>query len=220
MINLPNVELISTTSTHVFESINALRYSSRDIKFKSIKLFSHEKPKLDFDFDYEFIKIPYVSSRDDYTKFKSLQLHKYLETEYFISVEHDGFIINPHLWKDEFLNYDYIGAPWRNFYNRVGNGGCHLVRSEVYKRLPNLVHKYHDEFRQNYHSPNLFVDDVFISNFLYIKNEGINYAPIDLAIDFSMEHRIPEYPNRTPDNSFGFHGRFHKTYIERRNQME
>ena len=27
-------------------------------------------------------------------------------------VQDDGFIINKNLWDEEFLSYDYIGAPW------------------------------------------------------------------------------------------------------------
>ena len=27
----------------------------------------------------------------------------------------DGHIVNPHLWTNEFLKYDYIGAPWPKF---------------------------------------------------------------------------------------------------------
>jgi hypothetical protein len=34
------------------------------------------------------------------------------DTEFAILVHEDGFIVNPECWSDEFLKYDYIGAPW------------------------------------------------------------------------------------------------------------
>ena len=27
-------------------------------------------------------------------------------------VHADGFIVHPEMWRDEFLDYDYIGSPW------------------------------------------------------------------------------------------------------------
>lgn len=40
------------------------------------------------------------------------ELNKYIETDYVLIVQYDGFILNPKAWMDEFLEYDYIGAPW------------------------------------------------------------------------------------------------------------
>ena len=30
----------------------------------------------------------------------------------FLTIWTDGFIVHPEMWRDEFLKYDYIGAPW------------------------------------------------------------------------------------------------------------
>ncbi|MFM6811478.1 MAG: DUF5672 family protein, partial [Dolichospermum sp.] len=71
------------------------------------------------------------------------ELNSFIETEFCLVTQGDGFIINPQFWSEEFLNYDYIGAPWRKQShlvnsqgqtvnildlnkNRVGNGGFSL----------------------------------------------------------------------------------------------
>ena len=35
-----------------------------------------------------------------------------LETTHCLIVQPDSFVVNYELWKNEFLKYDYIGAPW------------------------------------------------------------------------------------------------------------
>lgn len=40
------------------------------------------------------------------------ELGDYIETDFVMLVHYDGFIVHPELWRDEFLDYDYIGAPW------------------------------------------------------------------------------------------------------------
>jgi hypothetical protein len=37
---------------------------------------------------------------------------------------------------------------------------------------------------------------------------GIRFAPIETALRFSMENRLPEFPRWKPSQSFAFHGRF------------
>lgn len=39
-------------------------------------------------------------------------LDSYIETPHVLVVQYDGFILNPDAWTDEFLEYDYVGAPW------------------------------------------------------------------------------------------------------------
>ena len=57
---------------------------------------------------------------------KNINLYEYIPTETFLIFQTDT-LINPK-YKDliyEFINYDYVGAPWI-FNNQVGNGGLSL----------------------------------------------------------------------------------------------
>ena len=33
-----------------------------------------------------------------------------LITDFVLTIQHDGFILNPDAWRDDFFDYDYIGA--------------------------------------------------------------------------------------------------------------
>ncbi len=57
------------------------------------------------------IQIPSMTSMEC-QKFTINNLNDHVETDYMLIVQGDGFIVNPDAWDDEFLDYDYIGAPW------------------------------------------------------------------------------------------------------------
>ncbi len=38
------------------------------------------------------------------------ELHAYVDTDFALLVQWDGFVVNAAAWSDEFLAYDYIGA--------------------------------------------------------------------------------------------------------------
>lgn len=212
ILTLKDVTLISVTSVDVQSAANALLVSSEFISFGSIKLLSPKKPVfLDASIEHVLIQpINFVG----YSKFIIENLNNYVNTEFCLIVQADGFIINPKRWKNEFLDYDYIGAPWphevevRNsvfnkFHfdkNRVGNGGFSL-RS---KRLLEICSQIKfDELNFSIKS-----EDLLICHFLYeeMLKAGIRFAPLELASQFSIESgEIAEGQNLT--TPFGFHGK-------------
>ena len=141
---MKNIDLVSINGTYPQEAVLALRHCRKYFNFGRTVLFTHEDLELD---DIELIKIQKLNSIDEYNDFV-LTLGNYLNNEYTLLVQDDGYIINPNLWTDEFLKYDYIGAPWpgdwgwvqkscgKEHYrgiihrklstNRVGNGGFSL----------------------------------------------------------------------------------------------
>jgi len=149
---------------------------------------------------FEIRKIDKLNSKSDYTKFVIKDLYKHFDTDFVLVTQHDGWVLDGQAWDDEFLNYDYIGAPWleSDGYN-VGNGGFSL-RS---KKLQRILAK--DDFIQTVHN----AEDVIICRLYrpYLEEKyGIKFAPEELADKFSFELRVPTQP------TFGFHGEFHKPY--------
>jgi hypothetical protein len=67
--------------------------------------------------------------------FKNLSFYSHVETEMFLVFQADSMILN----KDqinEFLQYDYVGAPWKAF-GWVGNGGLSLRRKS---KMIEIIH--------------------------------------------------------------------------------
>lgn len=206
MLQLKNVTLIAVTSVRVQDAIWALRYSSREIEFAQVKLLT------DLACTDEQIEIVPIEKLDrtGYSKFVIYELHKYFDTDFALLVQDDGYVVNPSLWNDSFLEYDYIGAPWPDLWyhdemgkvRRVGNGGFSL-RSKTLCRLASELELPWRSFNGYYN------EDAFICAYnahIYEKN-GCRIAPLEVARHFSQESDVPENEGIVP---FGFHGCYSK----------
>jgi hypothetical protein len=200
MIELNNVEIISI-NTHMPEnSVKAIKYSCEDIRFNNKKIFSHRLPQNISD-DIQFVEIPKFIERRDYSEFVLKHLYKYIDSDYVLTIHDDGFIINPHLWNDDFLKYDYIGAPWPGEIGqnegRVGNGGFCLKSKRLVDFFKDIdCESGHDDWT------------IGVIYYKFLKENGFKIAPVEIAMKFSLESVIREC-DFDLNNTFGFHGRRH-----------
>ena len=207
VLNLPQVTLMAVTSVRVKDALWALKYSCRKIRFQGVKLLTHEvirDPKV------EVVGIPKLDY-DGYSRFVIYDLYKYFSTSHVLLIQDDGYVVHPESWTDEFLNYDYIGAPWKKpeddfscrdkdgNIRRVGNGGFSL-RS---RKLCGLASELKMEWKP-FHG--FFHEDGFIcaNNVHLYEGHGCKIAPLELAVRFSQEADLPEGKGIKP---FGFHGK-------------
>lgn len=197
MKNLDNITLVCIDTKNRLESLSVMKKMSRLIKFNKSIYFTNQIEKQK---DIEIVNIADINGiRGDgsYSHFCVKELPKYIETDFCLVVQHDGFILNPDKWTDEFLEYDYIGAAWPGGYyvNRVGNGGFSL-------RSKKFLDAGLDIFENSSIMEN---EDLLICVHKYedYVQRGIKYAPVDLAVKFSIEDIIPEIKSM---DTFGFHG--------------
>lgn len=137
----------------------------------------------------------------DYSRFmvEELAANVPAHFDFVLTVNWDGYAINSERWTDDFLSFDYIGAPWSKFFSkngqRVGNGGFSLRSRAWINRASRLK------------NPQGLPEDTFqcSDNITFFKEKGLKVAPLDLAMRFSAEARIGEYKNWKLSDSFGFH---------------
>ena len=127
-----------------------------------------------------------------------------LDTDYALFVQYDGFPVNADMWTDEYLNYDYIGAPWpwMPVGQNVGNGGFSL-RS---KRLIELTDTLEPVYDQH---PSQWLEDgmIGIHHRPWLESQGIKFASGRLSHCFSHEHPFGYH------KSFGFHDKANAKYF-------
>jgi hypothetical protein len=213
MIELKNVTLVLMSSVDIERSIMALIESSRSIKYNSIKFISHLRPQ-SLPENIQFSYIDPIKDINEYSYNMIYKLSNYIDTDFALVCQSDGYVVNPDSWKSDFLEYDFIGAPfalpndsfsYRDIYGnifRVGNGGFSL-RSKKLIDLPNKLNLEWKPFHGFYN------EDGFIcamNRHIYEEN-GCKFAPIDVAKYFSHEAEIPEIEGIKP---FGFHGKCSK----------
>ena len=216
-IKLSNVTLLSATSSEIDEAQISMRISLHNIEFGKSKLLCSSPPKKKYP-DIEYVSIPPIDSVDSYNRLIFQNLHKYFDTSHCLIVQADSFVVDSDLWKNEFLEYDYIGGPWPNKIqvnpnlllnlekNPVGNGGFSLRSRKLAETTGKI----------NFDSLNfpMKAEDVVICHYLYkqMVDSGIRFAPPKLAAQFSMEN-IEHLYGQDVNNVFGFHGKHLRNYF-------
>jgi hypothetical protein len=144
------------------------------------------------------------------------QVNRYITDDFCLNVQHDSTIIDSSKWNQQYLDYDYIGAPWpmniiqasdmvagriEKIPNVVGNGGFSLRTRKFVEESAKLGWQHKNE-------------DLNACVFSYdtMKKAGVKFAPPELAVQFSVEHPTPykSFDRRVlfTYGSFGFHGEF------------
>jgi hypothetical protein len=145
-----------------------------------------------------FIETQRFDSIDTYSEFVLKCLWPFVNTEFILIIHWDGFVVNPVSWCPEFLDYDYIGAPWAwmTDEHRVGNGGFSLRSRRLLMACRDTKVQRCPEEKDGGN------EDVIIcrAHRTYLESMGIRFAPVDLAEKFSYETGF------TPGHPFGFHG--------------
>jgi hypothetical protein len=207
MLNLDNVTIISATSINSDKTLKAIEYSMGGIKFAAAKLLTSEDVSSE---NVEIVKIRKMNI-EEYSRLIVFDLPQYVDTEYLLLIQYDGFVVNPGSWKKDFFDYDYIGAPWppptdsfsyrdpMGNIIRVGNGGFSFRSLKLCKVAKDL-----DLEWKSYYG--YYNEDGFITchNRAIYEEQGCTFAPLNVAKYFSHECYIPELAGITP---FGFHGR-------------
>jgi hypothetical protein len=205
LYNLCNVTLLGIDCVNVERLAEAMNVSQKDIEFGAVKLLT----SLPAD-DKRKIEIPHIGSIEEFSRFCIEDLYKYVDTDYVLLVQYDGFVLNAESWTDEFLKYDYIGAPWlvANWSIRdfnfppetlgtfiVGNGGF-CLRSKKFLETSARLSKQGK-------IPKINPEDVAMCVWYRdeFEKESIKFAPPELASLFSVEG-----PDNKYKKQFGFHG--------------
>ena len=127
---------------------------------------------------------------------KNKYIYDHIKTEYFIIFQTDTLILkeNKHLIND-FLQYDYVGAPWK-IDNCVGNGGLSFRRKSKMLEIINQNSTQSTlEIHGNVFNISEIHEDIFFS---YCKNVNVYKPDFEKAKQFAVETLFC-------DTSFGVH---------------
>ena len=223
MINLSDVTLISIDTTgDIGGTLKAIYTSMSGINFGDVKLITTQEqidnnPKLVKDGITMHTPVRDIKNYNEYNYYVIYHLHEHIDTSHCLICQPDGFVLFPEKWDNKWLEYDYIGAPWRwepdsfidpfGNHQRVGNGGFSL-RSKKFLEVPTKVEvPWETNYSDFYFMPEGVVNyhedgNVCVHNRHIFLEQGMKYAPVDVAVRFSQERKVPEINGILP---FGFH---------------
>ena len=192
MLKLPDITLICLTNRNFEAHKEAIDKSCEGIEWGGVKIIWDEK----------------CNTIDEWNRKIIYELWKYVDTNYAMLIHADGYVINPEMWNPDWLDYDYIGAPWplpKDDYSylddqgrlqRVGNSIS--LRS---KRILQLPRQLGFEWKSYYGNTN---EDGFLCchHRSELEEHGMKFAPLEVAVHFSKEYEIPENVGLS---TFAFH---------------
>lgn len=194
-LDLPEVTLVAASGKALPATVRALRKSLAQVRPADVILFSDASAPVADLGDIRYVKTAKMGSREAYSRFVLKELTGYIETDFVLCVQWDGYILNAQNWSEDFLGVDYVGAPWPQFEDGhdVGNGGFSL-------RSRRLLQACADDRIGGSEA-----EDIAICRRSrpWLESEyGIRFADRDLACRFSYERTVAR------GGEFGFHGAF------------
>ena len=192
MKQFKNITLFGLDCVDIDRLILAAEICQKDFEFSSVKLLTSIESS-----NPNVVKINPVVSHSEYSSFIIEKMADYIETDFALLIQHDGFILNSNAWDDAFLDYDYIGAPlWEEGRYIVGNGGFSLRSKKLLKIIKESKYKITNDYPEDW-----FISVVMRQD---LESKGIRFAPIEIAQKFSFEAN--DNGGVEWGGQFGFHG--------------
>ncbi len=197
MLRLPHITLIAITgrANELDKHHEAIDKSSQGIEWGASTV----------------VYDPRIQNISQWNKAVLFDLWRHVQTEYALLIHPDGYVINPHCWRWEFMDYDYIGGPWPiplptdtiSYRTHAGElvrqGNSVSLRSRRIMELPTRLGLEFKDFHGNDNEDGKLCVEWRDT----LKQEGVKYAPVELAAHFSREHEVPE--NKDIKETFAFH---------------
>jgi hypothetical protein len=166
-----------------------------------------------------------------YSVFVMFSLQNFIETDFCLIVQDDGWIIDGNNWSNDFLNYDYIGAPchaafvgnelvqgfqWAGTSNPkpviIQNGGLSFRSMKLLKAPSSHGALYYFSNENVLQNEDVQLSGIFRSE---LESLGIKFAPDGIAKHFSVEYLGPIFHDDLNFSKlFGVHGQTRKLISE------
>jgi hypothetical protein len=155
-----------------------------------------------------------------YSLFVMFSLQHFISTEFCLIVQDDGWVLNGKNWSNDFLSYDYIGAPchnaligdelwgtfqWVDIENRIiiQNGGFSLRSKKLLSAPSSHGALYWFSEEKVFQNEDVQLTGIFRDQLAKL---GIRFAPDDISKSFSVEDIHPSINgNLNFKNLFGSH---------------
>ncbi len=192
-LQLPQVTLCAVDGRSPGLATQALRLSMARIDFARVVLLTHGVQAGGAGPGIDIVDVGPIDSGAAYSHVVLRRLPGVVDTSHVLVTQWDGFVRDASAWQPQFLEWDYIGAPWpeQPAALQVGNGGFSLRSQKLLQAgLDPLITEEHPE-------------DLMLCRIHRAALEtahGLRFAPPELARRFAFENRRPDVA------CFGFHG--------------
>jgi hypothetical protein len=201
MLSLPDVTLvIIETREHQLAQL-ALEDCERQVGFGDVLVFT-DRPSQFMRANRRVVTVPDWPTKIGWSRFFWQDVAPHMRTSHALCIQWDSWVVDTSMWRDEYLEYDFIGSPWwyRDGMN-VGNGGFCLRSTKLMRFLR--------KNRAQFPCITDLDDDLLCRKYRpTLESAGFVWSPDNLALDFAFETTRPD-PNA---RHFGFHAAYNFDY--------
>ena len=194
-LHLPDVTLLCVDTSYPDLALYAIERSMERARFGAAVLVTRPDHGIaSFPAELEVVTHERIRSVADYSLFMLRETLPYVNTSHCLVVQWDGFVLDPSMWSNDFLRFDYIGPVWPHFMRDghcIGTGGFSL-------RSRRLLSALLDQRIELFHPEDVCIGRGQRANLE--RYHGITYADQATAHRFAVEGM---YQN---PSAFGFHG--------------
>jgi hypothetical protein len=206
--DIPNVRLqLSDTTLIAVDCVDLNRIIPVIDRCKTLCDFADVKLLTNIKTEYKHkVAIQPLTSLVHYSIFCLKELYKYVDTAHLLIVQHDGWILNPRKWNNDWLKYDYMGAIF-NQEDVMGAGGFSFrskaLMEAVSKKYPDFDGS--EEHAQKLQAGIAYYEDgeIAIHQRKPLEAEGFLFPSLTEAAQFCQGGNPSQHLFRT--QPFGFH---------------
>lgn len=201
--------LMVDAGENVPQSAKTINHCAGLLNWGAVRLFCYKKPPVPI--NGETFIISRCKDLGERSNFMGQLGPCFFETEFMLYIHNDGYPINPHLWQDSWLEWDYVAPPWSIGFMKhvagawpelhrtiVGSGACVLRSKKMAKATAKLAVE-----RGGIHAGLDFFECILKR--AELERMGVRFAPPDVGLKFCYQLPLEEYPGWTDDKSFSFH---------------
>lgn len=193
MLNLSNVTLLCVETRDPELAHWAIDRCLAGTQFAKVVLITNIDLVKNKRSDIDYVQAPPIATTKDYSNLLLTGIDQYVVGSHVLVIQWDSFITHPSLWRNEFLDYDYIGPVWPHHPETpVGNGGFSLRSVELLQasKRSGFIKRHPEDYC------------ICADNKDFLEKEcGIRFATSEVAEQFAVERS--EW-----HDAFGFHGFF------------
>lgn len=203
-LSLPSVTLVCADCVCADRAWHAIERSMDLVDFGDVRLLtSLETP-------HPHRKIRHLGSINDYSAFCLKDLHQWVDTSHMLTVQHDGWVINPGAWDPAWLSVDYAGPLFQQerhvMPTSVGSGGFSLRSKVLMEAVSGMLPQWDGvgSYDGRPGGNDWSHEDGVVSKHLRhgLQSRGLKFATPDQAARFGYGGN----PHRADLGAFGFHG--------------
>jgi len=180
MLKLPEVTLVCITNKDFESHKKALDKSSEGIEWGARKIIWDEG----------------ITGISNWNEKVIQDLYKYVDTTHMLLYHQDGYVINPELWDDSWLELDYIGSPWPlptdSYSYRTPSGKLIRVGNSVSLRSKKLMELVSTRPIELHYGNNNEDGQICVWERDWLESQGCKFATFEQALKFGKEAPLPE----------------------------